>query len=748
MSLGSIVVRLSMQTADFETDAGRAAKVAQRRAKEIDDAFRKAGTAIGIALGALGAGLALATKSIKDTIDRMDEVSKASQKVGLPTEEFSRLAYAGDLADVSMETMVSSLGKLTKSQAAALDAGSEQAKMFDALGIAITGADGKLRTSGDVLADFADRFAALDGSPEAMAAGFALFGRSFQELIPLLKDGGQAIRDAGAEADALGKTLSTDAGKAAEEFNDNLTRLQSAVGGVWMEIASGMLPQLNEMTGDMVSASKETDNLREFGAGLSTVLQGLGSGFAFVAGMAKQFTIDTLALSDALMGYAEAARNIGSLGLASGTVSGGLNRANNAFDTRRQLMQDAARARANAAAQANIDRLMSRGVAYNGPLLDMGKPAADPAEEYRKRLAAVLGGGSGSGSRKSGGASRKAELSDEAKEMQRLNEQAARDLENLKERLGLMGLETEAARMKWQTEEGAYKALDPLKKAELIAQAALVDAKEKALEIAERERRDAEEAKKSFHDVIGNIREEAETLGMSNDQLEVYNNLKRAGVDAGSAWGRQIIAETQALQEQRAIMEDQVAMMDGVRGAAQGFLDDLYDGVSLWDALGNAAKRFADTLFDIASQNLIEQIFGKQGSAGGGSMGGWLGALFGSLFGSGSAGAAAGGGQFGWAGAGYARGGYTGAGGVNEVAGAVHRGEVVWSQGDIARAGGVANVEAMRRGGAGEAPSRVTTPVVVIGDRAVANAMAGLSGRDVVMTHVRESIDEIRGLLA
>ena len=43
----------------------------------------------------------------------------------------------------------------------------------DALGISVKNANGSLRSSGDVLADFADKFAAMDGSPEAMAAGFA-----------------------------------------------------------------------------------------------------------------------------------------------------------------------------------------------------------------------------------------------------------------------------------------------------------------------------------------------------------------------------------------------------------------------------------------------------------------------------------------------------------------------------------------------------------------------------------------------
>ena len=35
MSLGSIIVRLSMNTADFDTDTKRAAAIAEKRAKEI-----------------------------------------------------------------------------------------------------------------------------------------------------------------------------------------------------------------------------------------------------------------------------------------------------------------------------------------------------------------------------------------------------------------------------------------------------------------------------------------------------------------------------------------------------------------------------------------------------------------------------------------------------------------------------------------------------------------------------------------
>src|SRR5690606_39558182 len=83
----------------------------------------------------------------------------------------------------------------------------------------------------------ADASKELKGSPAIMASGMNIFGRSFQNLIPRLKDGSQGLRDAGIEAEQLGLVLSTEAGQQAEEFNDNITRLQSALTGMWREVA-------------------------------------------------------------------------------------------------------------------------------------------------------------------------------------------------------------------------------------------------------------------------------------------------------------------------------------------------------------------------------------------------------------------------------------------------------------------------------------------------------------------------------
>ena len=213
MALGSIVVRLTMNTADFDTDTARAAKIAERRAKEIDASFRKASLAIGLALGAAAVGAAVA---IKNTINTMDDLSKAAQRANVPTEEFTSLAYAGGLADVAVQDLTSAMGRLANAQADSLKATSQQARVFKALGIETKDAEGNLRSTYDVFLDFADAFQAQRGSPEIMAAGMDIFGRSFQNLIPLLKDGSAGLRAAAEEGRELNLVFNDAVGAKAE----------------------------------------------------------------------------------------------------------------------------------------------------------------------------------------------------------------------------------------------------------------------------------------------------------------------------------------------------------------------------------------------------------------------------------------------------------------------------------------------------------------------------------------------------
>lgn len=724
MTLGSIVVRLTMNTADFDTDSKRAASIAEKRAKEIDASFRKAGIAIGLALGAIAVGV---TRALRGAIDSMDETYNAAKKVGDSTENFSRLNYAAGLADVGMDQLVTTMGKLTKSQAAALDVGSAQGKMFKSLGIDVADATGKLRGSTDVLLDFADRFKAMKGSPEAMAAGFALFGRSFQDMIPLLEQGSDEIRRLMGEADALGRTITDQAGAAADQFNDDLEKLQGAMNGVWIEVASKLLPKLIELTEQMLEWVKEGDNAAKTADAFATGLEGIGTFAASTTNLISGLAQIVGGFVEQAWGFYKVLAGIlaldmstlksgwGNMKAGGASMSGGFGQIVDPRDQGLFARQQYAQ--------------------YNGPLLEgnteMGGRTSrngtgrwanvnQSQTDYDAQVRRVLGGNDSKGGAK-GGKSKAAELTDEQKAAKALNDEYVRTAEGLRERLGLMGLETEAAKMKWETEEGSFKALDPMRKAELIAQAALVDAKKTAMELADDERRANEDAQKSYQAAIEDIQRERDTLGMTNEQLEIYNRLKWAGVDANSAFGKSIVEQSQDLQKARKAMGQQIEAMDAFRQEGSNFLQDLAAGVKPIDALTDALDGLAAKLQQMIADNLMEKFFGQMGSSSTGSSGGgiWdmLGGLFGSFLGGGGGGASASTSgspaMLSWMQGGYARGGWTGPGGMNEIRGPAHADEVIWSKGDVARAGGVGAVESMRRGGGGRGGVVVNQTITV-----------------------------------
>jgi hypothetical protein len=632
MSVGRIVVDLLAKTGSFETDLNRAAKLAEKRAKEIDAAMREAGAAIGTALVA-GAGIAAV--AIKASVDRMDELSKSALKVQMPTEEFSQLAYAGSLADVAVSDLQSTLGRLTKSQAAALDVTSEQAKVFDALGISVKNADGKLRASGDVLADFADKFAAASDSPELLAAGMAIFGKSFQTLIPLIKDGSQGLRDAADEADRLGFTLSGEAGKNAEAFNDNLTRMRAALDGVTLAVAAELLPKLIDLTDSLVDLTKEGDAAAE-------VAGTIAAGFEILSGTA-------IVISSTVRGVTADLLAMGNAGQAA------LSALNGDWKGVAQNLREASIAREMAASEsADIDAVFSgKGRTKAAPDVVFAKPGDDgPAGLFQKSseqvraeaesdaMRARLRGALGGTDKAAGGSKAKSGLSDAEREAQALQTRYESLIATQEQQLALFGQTGEAARVRYEIEHGALAALEPAQKAAALANAEKLDVMREEAEVQERLDAVNKRREETAQDVLAAIREEIDLIGMSAEQQEIWNNLKWAGVDANSALGQSIVDTTRELQNQRETLGAQITLMDDFRSGISGAVTDFVTGTkSMKDAVKDFADDFAARITQLIAERWIEQLFGQMGTTGAGSSGGnWVGMALGALFGGGRAG--------------------------------------------------------------------------------------------------------------
>jgi len=248
-------IALKKAREDTEKTAGAMATAMKKVRTSFGDTLTKINEFGAMAAIAAAGGLAAI---VKKSIDTADELSKMSQKVGVSTENLSTLAYAAELADVNLEQLQTGLVKLAKNAEDAANGTGDAQGAFKALDIEIANSDGTLKTSDTLLKQIASKFADLEDGTDKTALAVKLFGKSGAELIPLLNAGGKGISDLQARAQQLGLELSTEAGLAAETFNDQLTALKNAGLGLARAIAVNMLPDMLEFVKSVRQANEDS----------------------------------------------------------------------------------------------------------------------------------------------------------------------------------------------------------------------------------------------------------------------------------------------------------------------------------------------------------------------------------------------------------------------------------------------------------------------------------------------------------
>lgn len=242
--IGALRVNLGLDSAAFTAGL--------KVAKGDLSGFSKFAATSMVALTGVAVGLASAFGvAAKSAIDHADAMSKMAQKAGVSTEALSRLAYAANFSEVSLEDTTASLAKLSKTMAdAAQNTKGTAASAFAALGINVKDANGNLRDADQVFTDIADRFSRIEDGATKTALAQALFGKSGAQLIPVLNEGAAGLKKYADESDRVGNTISEKFAQDANRFNDSLTTISGVLKGVIYRIvgSDGFLDGLNHIS--------------------------------------------------------------------------------------------------------------------------------------------------------------------------------------------------------------------------------------------------------------------------------------------------------------------------------------------------------------------------------------------------------------------------------------------------------------------------------------------------------------------
>lgn len=188
----------------------------------------------------------------KESAAYVDNILTMSQTTGQSAEQLQEFSYATELMDVSMDTLQGSLTKLTNNMQNAINGTGDAKSAFEQLGISLTNdVDGSMRSANDVFYDTIDALGEVQNATERDALSMDIFGRSAQDLNPLIIQGSDTLKDYAKEAHDVGYVLDNEALEALGAVDDGFQRLQKTQESVKNQMAAEFAPYLTKALEDI-----------------------------------------------------------------------------------------------------------------------------------------------------------------------------------------------------------------------------------------------------------------------------------------------------------------------------------------------------------------------------------------------------------------------------------------------------------------------------------------------------------------
>lgn len=253
----------------------------EKTGKKIENAGRKLAPVSKAAAAVAGALGTITYKAGKAA----DDLNTLSKQTGISTKDLQLYAAAADLTDVSVEAMAKTHQKLKKNMLGAMDGTNEQAQYFEQLGIDITNADGSLRDANEVFDETIAALGKMENETERDAIAMAIFGKSANELNPIIEDGGATYAKVAKLMEEHGlEPVDQEALDKANEFNDQIDTIKlmfaQAVQIIGTKIAGTLLPAMKKVT---EYAGKLAEKLSKLSGKNLTKILGLSSALAGLA---------------------------------------------------------------------------------------------------------------------------------------------------------------------------------------------------------------------------------------------------------------------------------------------------------------------------------------------------------------------------------------------------------------------------------------------------------------------------------
>lgn len=221
------------QTAEKADKIGKGFTKASEKLKPLSTAT--AGVVVGLG--------AMAVSSAKTA----DELLTLEKNTGLSTDTIQKMKYSAELLDVPFETIKKSLAKTSMNMVQVAKGNKQLSSTYKSLGISLTDTNGKLKNNETIFYSTIDALKNVKDETERERLATELFGKSYQDVLPLVEQGSKAFQEHSKNAKGM---LPKETLEKLGQFDDFIQKIKVDAFGLFTkigsEVATFLLPILEK----------------------------------------------------------------------------------------------------------------------------------------------------------------------------------------------------------------------------------------------------------------------------------------------------------------------------------------------------------------------------------------------------------------------------------------------------------------------------------------------------------------------
>lgn len=239
---------------------------------------------------------------IGDTVALADDLMTQSSVTGLSTDALQEYAYMAELVDTDVSTITGSLTKLTRNMDSATKGTGAAYEAFQKLGVDIYNTDGTLRDANDVFDEAIGKLGEVENRTERDALAMDLFGKSGQELNPIIDAGSDALEEFRQQAHETGYVLSGETLESLGSIDDSIQLLKNTMDTAKNQVATALMPIVAKITEAFVKWASSVDWVK-VGETIGTVLEKIGKAIGVLIDIISKIVTAAKTAVDNIKGF-------------------------------------------------------------------------------------------------------------------------------------------------------------------------------------------------------------------------------------------------------------------------------------------------------------------------------------------------------------------------------------------------------------------------------------------------------------